>query len=122
MTETEKMDFMINFMKKTIIILIILAVSAGLAWFYFFSPKAQERYIKKEITKANYCEVVSDCQMVAQSQCPFGCNVHVNKNEAERIGKLLENYRNTRYTTSCMYSCIEFKGVECVNNTCQLVK
>ena len=110
-------------MKKAIIILIILAVSAGLAWFYFFSPKAQERYIKKEITKANYCEVVSDCQMVAQSQCPFGCNIHVNKNEATRIGELLENYENNENNRgySCMYGCIEFKGVECINNTCQLV-
>ena len=111
-------------MKKTTIILIILVAGAGLVWFSFFSPKAQERYIKKEITKANYCEVVSDCQMVAQSQCPFGCYVHVNKNEATRIGELLENYENNENKRgySCMYSCIEFKGVECVNNTCQLVK
>jgi hypothetical protein len=109
-------------MKKTIIILIILGASAGFAWFSFFSPKAQERHIKKEITKANYCEVASDCQMVAQSQCPFGCYVHVNKNEVGRIGKLFEDYQNTSYGASCMYSCIEFKGVECVNNTCQLVQ
>src|SRR3989344_5895665 len=102
-------------MKKTIIILIILLASAGLVWFSFFSPKAQERYIKKEITKANYCEVVSDCQMVAQSQCTFGCNIHVNNNEATRIGKLLEGYQS-----NCQYMCIEFKGVECVNNTCQM--
>ena len=109
-------------MKKTIIILIILVAGVGLAWFSFFSPKAQERYIKNEITKANYCEVVSDCQMVAQSQCPFGCYIHVNKNEATRIGELLENYKNGEASRgySCMYSCIEFKGVGCVNNSCQL--
>ncbi|MCR4263722.1 MAG: hypothetical protein NUV98_03335 [Candidatus Roizmanbacteria bacterium] len=104
-------------MKKTIIILIILVAGAGLVWFSFFSPKAQERYIKKEITKANYCEVVSDCQMIAQSQCPFGCYVHVNKNEAARIGELLEGYQS-----NCQYQCIEFKGIGCVNNTCQLVE
>lgn len=94
-----------------------MAVSAGLAWFYFFSPQAQERYIKKEITKTNYCEVASDCQMVAQSQCPFGCYIHVNKNEATRIGKLLEGHES-----NCMYMCIEFKGVDCINNTCQMIK
>ena len=109
-------------MKKAIIILIILAVGTGLVWFAFFSPKAQERNIKKEIIKANYCEVATDCQMVAQSQCPFGCYIHVNKNEATRIGELLKNYKNNERGYSCMYSCIEFKGVECVNNSCQLVK
>lgn len=104
-------------MKKAIIILIILAVGASLVWFSFLSPKAQERHIKKEITKANYCEVASDCQMVAQSQCPFGCYIHVNKNEVVRISELLESYES-----NCAYLCIEFKGVGCINNTCQMVK
>jgi len=104
-------------MKKIVIILIILVAGGGLVWFSFFSPKAQERHIKKEITKANYCEVASDCQMVAQSQCPFGCYIHVNKNEATRIGELLEGHES-----KCEYMCIEFKGVDCINNSCQLVK
>jgi|SRR3989344_4153911 len=104
-------------MKKIIIIFIILLASTCLAWFSFFSPKAQERHIKKEIIKANYCEVASDCQMVAQSQCPFGCNIYVNKNETARVGELLESYES-----KCEYLCIEFKGVDCINNRCQLIK
>ncbi|MDO8435078.1 MAG: hypothetical protein Q7S89_00115 [bacterium] len=104
-------------MKKAIIILIILVAGAGLAWVSFFSPEAQVRHIKKEITKANYCEVASDCQMVAQSQCPFGCYVHVNKNEATRIGELLKSHES-----NCAYLCIEFKGVDCINNSCQLIE
>lgn len=36
----------------------------------------------------------------------------VNKTKTARIGALLENYQ-----TNCMYSCIEFKGVDCVNST-----
>ncbi|PJB83463.1 MAG: hypothetical protein CO088_01425 [Candidatus Yonathbacteria bacterium CG_4_9_14_0_8_um_filter_46_47] len=103
--------------KRTILVFVILLVGVGLAWFSFFSPKAQERHINKEITKASYCEVASDCQMVAQSQCPFGCYVHVNKNEATRIGELLESYES-----NCQYMCIEFKGVDCINNSCQLIK
>lgn len=103
-------------MKKAIIISIVLATGAGLlAWFTFFSDNAQERRIKAEIAEANYCEVVSDCVMVAQSQCPFGCYIHVNKNEAERIKNLLDGYESR-----CDYLCIPFEGVECVNYTCQI--
>lgn len=99
-----------------------IAVILGLVWFAFFRQQTHEWYVKNEIAKANYCEIASDCQMIAQSQCPFGCCIHVNKNEVERIGKLLENYARTRYRTSCEYLCVEFKGVGCVNNTCQLVQ
>jgi len=108
--------------KGIIAILIILAVGASLAWFIFFRQQTHEWYIKKAIAEANYCDVASDCEMVAQSQCPFGCYVHVNKNEAGRIRKLLENYQDTGYRTACEYLCVQFKGVECVNNACQLVQ
>ncbi len=104
-------------MKKVIVTLIILAVAAGLAWLAFLSPVAEEQDIKQAIIKANYCEVATDCQMVAQSQCPFGCNIHVNKHEVARISTLLENYES-----NCAYSCTEFKGVECINKTCQIVQ
>lgn len=109
-----------KYQKATIILILIVGIS--LVWVMFFSRQTQERYIKNEIGKANYCEVASDCQMVSQAQCPFGCYVHVNKNEAGRIGKLLEDYQNTNHRTSCIYSCIEFKGVGCINSTCQLIK
>lgn len=107
--------------KKTIVALVILAVGACFVWLAFFRQQTHQWYIKHEIAKANYCEVASDCRLVAQSQCPFGCHIHVNKNEAGRIEKLLENYKNTRYRTSCDYLCIKFAGVECVKNICQLV-
>jgi len=103
-------------MKKAIIIPVVLATGAGLVWFAFFSRDAQERHIKAEIAEANYCEAASDCVMVAQSQCPFGCYIHVNKSEVGRIKSLLDEYES-----GCAYSCIPFEGVECVNNTCQLV-
>ena len=97
-------------------------IGAGLVvWAAFFSntasSTAQERKIKTEIAKANYCETASDCIMVAQSQCPFGCYVHVNKKQAARIKNSLENYKS-----NCIYQCIPFVGVECVNNTCQLIQ
>lgn len=104
-------------MKKSLIILAILIVAALIAWVSFFSREAKERRIANAITEANYCEVASDCELVVQSYCPFGCHIHVNKNEAARIWELLDGYES-----KCMYSCVEFKGVDCVNNTCQLVE
>lgn len=76
--------------------------------------QSEEDRIKEEIAKANYCEVVSDCQQAAVSVCPFGCYIHVNKSEVSRIEKLLNEYQST-----CMYSCVEFKGVDCVSNVCE---
>lgn len=102
-------------MRKVIIILIFLAVGAGLIWAAFFSRTARERYIKKEIAKANYCEAASDCELAAIGECPFDCYVYANKKEAARIGKLIEDF-----DSRCAYMCIEFKGeIECVNNICQ---
>jgi hypothetical protein len=97
-----------------LIIVLILLVALGLVYFLFFY-KSEEARIKEEIAEASYCFVDTDCQMVALSSCPFGCYVHVNRNEAVRIGAMIEGYKST-----CMYSCLEFKGVQCVNNTCQL--
>ena len=102
-------------MKKLVIILIVLVLGVGLVWVVFFSDQAQERKIKKAIINANYCQSVSDCQLVAQSQCPFGCYIHVNKKEADQIMNLLENYQS-----KCAYVCIPFIGVECVDNRCQI--
>lgn len=95
--------------------MIFLAVVVGLALVAFFSRTAQEWFIKREIAKANYCEAASDCQLAATAKCPFDCYVYVNKKEAARIGKLIEDF-----DSRCAYQCIEFKGsIECVNNKCQ---
>lgn len=104
-------------MKKVSTISIISISTLCLIWFFFSDVNNKEQYIKKEINEANYCQVVSDCQMVTESKCPFGCYVFVNKNESTRIGELLEEYES-----NCAYSCIEFKGVECVSNSCQILE
>lgn len=75
-----------------------------------------EARIKREIAKANYCEAQSDC-VVVPSQCPFDCYAAVNKGEADRIKKLIDGYAST-----CIYSCVELKGVMCVHNKCELVR
>lgn len=71
--------------------------------------------IKQELVKANYCEIASDCTDVG-AKCPFGCYLYVNNVEAPRLKKMVEGFSST-----CQYSCIAIKGVECVRNTCKVI-
>jgi hypothetical protein len=67
--------------------------------------------IQKEIQKANYCNNVEECVNIG-SKCPFGCDIHVNEKEAERIRQLVGSYES-----NCVYGCAECE-VQCVNNKC----
>jgi len=88
------------------ILLILLAIAA------FFNPRS-EGYIKREIDKANYCSAKEDCVDVG-GQCPFGCYVFVNKNEAQRIGAMITSFEST-----CVYSCMALKDFDCISGKCQ---
>src|SRR3989344_5380887 len=99
------------------LLLVLFVLGVSLIWFFFFSGSAREDRIKTAIAEANYCETAADCQMAAQSACPFGCYIYVNKNEAARIGALIAGYESR-----CAYSCVQFQGVECINKTCQVVQ
>lgn len=90
----------------TILLLLLFAVIA------FLNPRS-EGQIKREIEQARYCDTKNDCTPV-NSQCPFGCYVIVNKNEAQRIEQLISSFRST-----CTYSCIELKGFDCINKKCE---
>lgn len=70
-----------------------------------------EAAIKEEIQKANYCDNVEECTNIG-SKCPFGCDIHVNSKEAERVKQLVESYES-----GCVYGCAECE-VECVSNKC----
>jgi len=113
----------------TLLILGVLLVAAGAAWAVFFrkpaaplgySPEVQR--IMEEIDKANHCKTTDDCVQAAAAVCPFGCYVHVHKDEAERIGKMIADYQRTGQAggQACMYSCIEYPGVECASGKCLL--
>ena len=86
--------------------LLVIAIAGSMIYFN------EESRIKGEIARANYCETKSDCVDVG-GKCPFGCYVFVNENEAERIGKLIDNYEST-----CVYSCIALESFDCVDNKC----
>lgn len=105
-----KNKFYKNWWFWIIAILLIIAV-----FFIFnFDRKVTEKYIGSEIEKANYCETDSDCGLVTNSKCPFGCYIYVNEDEVNRIENLLEGYES-----QCIYGCVQNKGVECVDNKCE---
>lgn len=74
-----------------------------------------EEGIQKELVKANYCDTAADCTDVG-AKCPFGCYLYVNKDEASRLKPMVEGFPST-----CQYSCIAIKGVECVQNKCEVI-
>jgi hypothetical protein len=73
----------------------------------------EEKKIKKAIEEAKYCETKEDCVKIS-SQCPFGCWAVVNRNEAERIRDMINSYES-----NCVYGCVELKGFDCVEGSCQ---
>lgn len=101
-------------LKMTILVIIFMisflfAIGLNLL---FQERKSHEGGIAQAITSANYCETASDCTR-AGSVCPFGCDIFVNTAEAERISSMLSSYQST-----CQYSCVQLKRVECVENRC----
>ncbi|PIP73841.1 MAG: hypothetical protein COW88_00605 [Candidatus Lloydbacteria bacterium CG22_combo_CG10-13_8_21_14_all_47_15] len=99
--------------------MIILLIISGITFLFaigvnllFQERKSYEGSIQAAIASANYCESASDCAF-AGSACPFGCNIYVNETEAARIGDILSRYQST-----CAYSCVPLKSVECIENRC----
>jgi hypothetical protein len=80
-----------------------------------------EKEIEKEIEKANYCERDEDC-IVAYFDCPFGCGSFINKNEKERLWKMVNKYRKyglKRICPLCVYECMGYSGeLACINKKC----
>lgn len=74
-----------------------------------------EAQIKQEISKANYCDVASDC-VDAGGKCPFGCYAFVNKSEVDRIKTMIEGYEST-----CTYSCLAMDRVDCIDHKCTVI-
>jgi len=120
---------MMGDMKRNTILIIVgaLLLAGALAWAAFFRGEEggpaltrEERDIQREIDKANHCETTADCAQAAAAVCPFGCYVHVHKDEAERIGKLISAHQSTSGPSTCVYSCIEYPGVDCILGKCQL--
>ncbi len=97
---------------KTVGIIAVLALALAIAialWLQFGDNTSS---IKREISQANYCVSNADCKVVT-GQCPFGCYIPVNTSEGDRIEEIVGAYQST-----CIYSCIEYKGVDCIDRKC----
>jgi len=105
-------------LKKTKINLVLaLFTLLVLATILFTSHRAvRESYISRQIAKAGYCEVDSDC-VIAGNKCPFSCAITVNKKEATRIMRLVNSFDST-----CVYGCIELRSAICEKKHCQPVQ
>ncbi|MFH0875407.1 MAG: hypothetical protein V1859_05700 [archaeon] len=91
-------------MKKILLLLIILLVGC-----------TSESQMKKEIEKANYCSVGSDCINIG-NHCPFGCSITVNKAEAEKLENKLKFY-----VSDCIYDCMRCPDVRCAKGKCEAI-
>lgn len=99
--------------KKIKILIAIMIIALTIIITITSSPKIKESRIKSSIQEANYCEVDSDCVDVG-GKCPFGCYIYVNKNETEKISKLINSYES-----ECIYDCLYCPSVSCENNKCK---
>jgi hypothetical protein len=73
---------------------------------------SQEEFIQGQIDKANYCSVKEDC-VIAARKCPFGCNILVNKNELDKINRMIGEYKQT-----CNLTCASLRFYNCDLNEC----
>ena len=90
-------------MRYLAISLLALSLSCG--------PTQDE--IRAEIRSANTCTTASDCSNVG-TYCPYGCNILVNKSQAERIRQLLES----NHENNCAFDCIPLQSIACENQIC----
>ena len=102
-----------NAMNRKVIFLATLFIIV-LATFFFLS-KPSEKNINNEIERANYCVTKDDCARVS-GKCPFGCNVFVNKNEADKINSLINSVQS-----ACEYKCAISNGASCIDKKCQAI-
>ena len=70
--------------------------------------------VELQLDEANYCEVANDCISIGQ-KCPFGCNILVNKEEADIMQRKLNALPDTR----CTYDCIKISEIVCEENKCK---
>lgn len=100
---------------STILIWLAAAVIMTAGGVYYISRHKEftEADIRTAIMGANHCRIKSDCAPI-NAKCPFGCNIFVHKNEVERINEMLDVF-----PSSCVYSCIELRGYDCVSGRCE---
>ena len=76
-----------------------------------------ETSVQSAIDDAKSCTTADECVDVG-SQCPFGCNIVVNKTEEAHIRELLDQYAKSQVGSACMYDCIMVGPIVCEAGQC----
>ena len=74
----------------------------------------EKSYIQHQISGAKYCEVESDCEIIANIS-PFSCAIVVNKNNADKILKLVNSFPSTGEL-----QCSGKEKAFCMQNKCRI--
>lgn len=88
------------------------------------SCKDWENEVKGFFESANYCDSDSDCAVISDLTCPFGCSALINKKEQSAWDRVqndaLNKYKSNNCST-CIYECMdspEAVWVKCVKKQC----
>ncbi|MEI8364163.1 MAG: hypothetical protein WCF78_01770 [archaeon] len=104
--------------KKCVFLLIATIVIIIGVLIFLFCTGPSEKKVNQEIKNANFCSISDDCTHIGGS-CPFGCTILINKNEETRIRDLISEYHKNKLSFStCVYNCLQLKGIACVDNKC----
>jgi hypothetical protein len=74
-----------------------------------------EARIDAMLVAANTCQTVDDCVSIG-NVCPFGCNLYVHADDADRIRQVLADYQDR--AESCSQECQPSTRVECEDFVC----
>ncbi len=88
-------------------------VVAGLIAMMSYLP-ARQSYISRQIARAGNCATDAECVIVG-NKCPFSCAVVANRNEADRITRLVNLFPST-----CELSCPGNNRAVCLNGSCRV--
>jgi len=108
-----------NILKKwwfwVLVVLVLAIIYFGFigVMMHLFVRYGSEEFIQSEINEANYCDVKEDCVNIG-TKCPFGCDIYVNGDEADRIKEMVYSYDEDE----CIYDCMACPSVECVEGKC----
>lgn len=73
-----------------------------------------ESQVRAEISAGQTCAVAAECVDLG-AYCPFGCNIVVHRDQADRIRALLVSYRSD---DSCVYDCAALQSIACEAGRC----
>jgi len=77
--------------------------------------KSEEWQINSDLHKLQYCQQDSDCSLFSL-KCPFGCNIPLNRNNANLSTSL---DRIDKFDSHCKYQCyILDSALQCLNDIC----